>query len=129
MISFIVVSSDLRPYVLDTRVKRGAEFSTDLHLVASWIRWRGEDDRRTGKTKMNSAGELGTSGGGTCPSGLQVSPPDQLLVHQNESEWTVFKASIVGAAVKCCYQKVTGACQGRRQLQNLLVDARGEGGR
>lgn len=74
----------------------------------------GEDDRQTGKTKMNSAGELGTSGGGTCPSGLQLSPPDELLVHPGdvgdiESEWTVFKASIMEAAVKCCCQKVTGA--------------------
>ncbi|KAI3371667.1 hypothetical protein L3Q82_024232, partial [Scortum barcoo] len=33
MIDFIIVSSDLRPYVLDTRVKRGAELSTDHHLV------------------------------------------------------------------------------------------------
>lgn len=94
----------------------------------------GEDDRQPGKTKMNSAGELGTSGGGTCPSGLQLSPPDELLVHPGdvgdiESEWAVFKASIVEAAVKCCCQQVTGAFQGRRQLQNLLVDARGEGGR
>ncbi|KAI3362795.1 hypothetical protein L3Q82_001659 [Scortum barcoo] len=29
MIDFVIVSSDLRPYVLDTRVKRGAELSTD----------------------------------------------------------------------------------------------------
>ncbi len=41
MIDFVVVSPDLRPYVLDTRVKRGAELSTDHHLVVSWIRWRG----------------------------------------------------------------------------------------
>ncbi|XDV32946.1 hypothetical protein PO909_003592 [Leuciscus waleckii] len=33
MIDFVVVSSDLRPYVLDTRVKRGVELSTDHHLV------------------------------------------------------------------------------------------------
>jgi hypothetical protein len=38
MIDFVIVSSDLRPYVLDTRVKRGAELSTDHHLVVSWIR-------------------------------------------------------------------------------------------
>ncbi|KAI3352186.1 hypothetical protein L3Q82_020995 [Scortum barcoo] len=38
MIDFVVVSSDLRPYVLDTRVKRGAELSTDHHLV---VRFRG----------------------------------------------------------------------------------------
>ena len=33
MIDFVVVSSDLRPYVLDTRGKRGAELSTDHHLA------------------------------------------------------------------------------------------------
>ncbi|KAI3376730.1 hypothetical protein L3Q82_016491 [Scortum barcoo] len=33
MIDFIIVSSDLQPYVLDTLVKRGAEMSTDHHLV------------------------------------------------------------------------------------------------
>ncbi|KAI3362094.1 hypothetical protein L3Q82_012420 [Scortum barcoo] len=37
MIDFVVVSSDLRPYVLDTQVKRGAELSTDHHLVVIWI--------------------------------------------------------------------------------------------
>ncbi|TWW62301.1 hypothetical protein D4764_04G0009480 [Takifugu flavidus] len=29
---------DLRPLVLDTQVKRGAELSTDHHLVVSWLR-------------------------------------------------------------------------------------------
>ena len=41
MIDFVVVSSDLRPNVLDTRVRRGAELSTDHHLVVSWLRWWG----------------------------------------------------------------------------------------
>jgi len=41
LIDFVIVSADLRPHVLDTRVKRGTELSTDHHLVVSWIRWRG----------------------------------------------------------------------------------------
>ncbi|KAK3521856.1 hypothetical protein QTP70_018587 [Hemibagrus guttatus] len=46
MIDLVIVSSDLRPHVLDTRVKRGVELSTDHHLVVSWIRlWRGMPDR------------------------------------------------------------------------------------
>ncbi|KAK3546555.1 hypothetical protein QTP70_027318, partial [Hemibagrus guttatus] len=36
MIDLVVVSSDLRPHVLDTQVKRGAELSTDHHLVWRW---------------------------------------------------------------------------------------------
>ncbi|TWW74363.1 Sodium- and chloride-dependent GABA transporter ine [Takifugu flavidus] len=73
MIDFVVVSSDLRPHVLDTRVKRGAELSTDHHLVVSWLRWK--------------AGDI-------------------------EFEWTMFRASIVEAADRCCGRKVVGACRG-----------------
>ena len=35
MINFTVVSSDLRPHVLDTRAKRGAELSAD-HAVKAF---------------------------------------------------------------------------------------------
>ena len=41
MINFIVISPDLRLYVLDTlvkRVKRETKLSTNHHLVMSWIR-------------------------------------------------------------------------------------------
>ncbi|TWW78262.1 hypothetical protein D4764_11G0003830 [Takifugu flavidus] len=66
MIDFVVVSSDLRLHVLDTRVKRGTELSTDHHLVVGYI----------------------------------------------ESEWTMFRASIVEVADWCCGCKVVGACCG-----------------
>ncbi|KAK3545705.1 hypothetical protein QTP70_011365 [Hemibagrus guttatus] len=36
MIDLVVVSSELRPHVLDTWVKRGVELSTDPHLVESF---------------------------------------------------------------------------------------------
>ncbi|KAI3353576.1 hypothetical protein L3Q82_020098 [Scortum barcoo] len=62
MIDFVVVSSDLRSYVLDTRVKRGAELSTDHHLVVSWIRWRRRKLDRPGRPKAYCEGLLGTSG-------------------------------------------------------------------
>ncbi|KAK3541858.1 hypothetical protein QTP86_008196 [Hemibagrus guttatus] len=51
MIDLVVVSSDLRPNVLDTRVKRGAELSTDQHLVVSWIRLRRRMPDRLGRPK------------------------------------------------------------------------------
>lgn len=37
MIHFVVLSPDIRPYVLHTLVKRGAELSIDYTLVVSWI--------------------------------------------------------------------------------------------
>ncbi|TWW73438.1 hypothetical protein D4764_15G0008320 [Takifugu flavidus] len=57
-----------------TRVKRGAELSTDHHLVSF--------DHVPGE-----AGDI-------------------------ESEWTMFCASIVDAADRCCGSKVVGACHG-----------------
>ena len=36
MIGFVIVS-DLRPCVLDTWVKRGAELSIDHQLMVSWV--------------------------------------------------------------------------------------------
>ena len=39
MIDFVIVSSDLWLYILDFWVKRGADLSTDRHLVVSWICW------------------------------------------------------------------------------------------
>ena len=51
MIDFVIMSSDLRPHVLDTRWKRGAELSTHYHLVVSWIREQGKILDRPGKPK------------------------------------------------------------------------------
>ncbi|KAI3360757.1 hypothetical protein L3Q82_012993 [Scortum barcoo] len=79
MIDFVVVSSDLRPYVLDTRVKRGAELSTDHHLVVSWIRWQRRKLDRPGRPKRIVRVLLGTSGQALCQGGLQLSPPEELL--------------------------------------------------
>ncbi|KAI3371782.1 hypothetical protein L3Q82_024331 [Scortum barcoo] len=70
MIDFVVVSSDLWPYVLDTRVKRGAELSTDHHLVVSWIRWQEEEVGQTWQTQT-FRGRLGT----LSPSGPCSLPP------------------------------------------------------
>lgn len=51
MIEFVVVSSDLLLYVLDTRVKRGVTLSADHHMVVSWIRWWGKLPDQPGKPK------------------------------------------------------------------------------
>ncbi|KAK3571066.1 hypothetical protein QTP86_001313 [Hemibagrus guttatus] len=51
MIDLVVVSSDLRPHVLDTQVKRGAELSTDHHLLVSWIHLRRRMPDRLGRPK------------------------------------------------------------------------------
>ncbi|KAK0143577.1 ATP-binding cassette sub-family G member 8 [Merluccius polli] len=78
MIDFVVVSLDLRPHVLDTRAKRGAELSTDHHLVVSWLRWWGENAGQTWQTQTYREGLLGTSGRVSCQRELQLPPPGEL---------------------------------------------------
>ncbi|KAI3366683.1 hypothetical protein L3Q82_009358 [Scortum barcoo] len=105
MIDFVVVSSDLRPYVLDTRVKRGAELSTDHHLVVSWIRWQRRKLDRPGRPKRivrvcwerlaePSVREVFNSHLRKSFSQIPREAGDI------ESEWTMFSASIVDAAVR-----------------------------
>uniref|UniRef100_A0A8C6LYC9 Endonuclease/exonuclease/phosphatase domain-containing protein n=1 Tax=Nothobranchius furzeri TaxID=105023 RepID=A0A8C6LYC9_NOTFU len=117
MIDFVVVSSDLRPYVLDTRVKRGAELSTDHHLVVSWIRWQGNMPRRPGRPKRIVR---------VCWERLAEEPVKTVFnshlrqsfdhvpraVGDIESEWALFHSAIVEAAVASCGRKVTGASRG-----------------
>ncbi len=61
IIDFVVLTSDLRPYILDTLVKRAAELLTDHHLVVSWIRWRGRLPDRPGKPKGRISGSVGAA--------------------------------------------------------------------
>ncbi|XP_048877391.1 peptidyl-prolyl cis-trans isomerase FKBP7 isoform X2 [Brienomyrus brachyistius] len=117
MIDFVVVSSDLRPHVLDTRVKRGAELSTDHYLVVGWLRWWGMKPARPGRPKRIVR---------VCWERLAESPVresfNSYLQHNFshipgeagdiESEWAMFRASIVEAADRSCGRKVVGACRG-----------------
>ncbi|XP_051939041.1 uncharacterized protein LOC127612098 [Hippocampus zosterae] len=117
MIDFVVVSSDLRPHVLDTRVKRGAELSTDHHLVVSRLRWWGKMPVRPGRPKRIVR---------VCWERLPESPVRRSFnshLRQSfshvlgeagdiEPEWTMFRASIVEAANLSCGRKVVGACRG-----------------
>ncbi|KAI3363122.1 hypothetical protein L3Q82_011775 [Scortum barcoo] len=108
MIDFVVVSSDLRPYVLDTRVKRGAELSTDHHLVVSWLRWQRRKLDRPGRPKRivrvcwerlaePSVREVFNSHLRKSFSQIPREAGDI------ESEWTMFSASIVDTlAVRSC---------------------------
>ena len=98
MIDFVVMSLDLRPHVLDTRAKRGAELSTDQHLVVIWLRWWGRMTVRLGRPKRIVR---------VCWECLAESPVRESFnshLRENfdyvpgeagdiESEWAMFRAS------------------------------------
>ncbi|KAK3517717.1 hypothetical protein QTP70_016386 [Hemibagrus guttatus] len=117
MINLVIVSSDLRPHVLDTWVKRGAELSTDHHLVVSWIRLRRGMSDRLGRPKRIARicweRPADPSVRGVFNSHLRENfnqiPRE---VGDIESEWTMFSTSIVDAAIRSCGRKVSGAGRG-----------------
>ncbi|KAK3518255.1 hypothetical protein QTP70_034697 [Hemibagrus guttatus] len=117
MIDLVIMSSDLRPHVLDTRVKRGVELSTDHHLVVSWIRLQRRMLDRLGRPKriVRVCWErlADPSVRGVFNSHLRESfnqiPRE---VGDIESEWTMFFSSIVDAAIQSCGCKVSGASLG-----------------
>ncbi|KAK3535487.1 hypothetical protein QTP70_016908 [Hemibagrus guttatus] len=117
MIDLVIMSSDLWLHVLDTRVKRGAELSTDHHLVVSWIRLRRGMPDRLGRPKriVRVCWErlADPSVRGVFNSHLRESfnqiPRE---VGDIESKWTMFSTSIVDAAIWSCGRKVSGAGHG-----------------
>ncbi|KAK3532913.1 hypothetical protein QTP70_003674 [Hemibagrus guttatus] len=127
MIDLVIVSSDLRPHVLDTRVKRGAELSTDHHLVVSWIRLRRRMPDRLGRPKhiVRVCWErlADPSVRGVFNSHLRESfnqiPRE---VRDIESEWTMFSSSIVDAAIRSCGRKGTPeAAEAYRQAKRTTA--------
>ncbi|KAI3372582.1 hypothetical protein L3Q82_023056, partial [Scortum barcoo] len=98
--------------------RRGAELSTDHHLVVSWIRWQRRKLDRPGRPKRIVR---------VCWECRLAEPSVREVFNSHlrksfsqipreagdiESEWTMFSASIVGAAVRSCGRKVSGACRG-----------------
>ncbi|KAI3367191.1 hypothetical protein L3Q82_008246 [Scortum barcoo] len=86
MIDFVVVSSDLRPYVLDTRVKRGAELVNRSPPGGELAPLAEEEVGQTWQTQTYCEGLLGTSGRALCQGGLQLPPPEELLT-DSEGGW------------------------------------------
>ncbi|KAI3370784.1 hypothetical protein L3Q82_007324 [Scortum barcoo] len=109
-------------YVLDTQVKRGAELSTDHHLVVSWIRWQRRKLDRPGRPKRivrvcwerlaePSVREVFNS---HLRENFSQIPREAGDI---ESEWTMFSASIVDTAVRSCGHKGLWCLSWRQPLE------------
>ncbi|KAK3517264.1 hypothetical protein QTP70_001756 [Hemibagrus guttatus] len=116
-IDLVVVSSDLRQHVLDARVKRGSELSTDHHLVVSWIHLQRRMPNRLGRHKrivrvcwecLADPSVRGVFNSHLWESFNQI--PREVV--DIESEWTMFSSSIVDADIRSCGRNVSGASCG-----------------
>ena len=105
MIDFVVVSSDLRPYVLDTR---------ELDPLA------GEDAGQTRQAQTYCEGLLGSSGGTLCQGGLQL-PPLGELCPDPEGGW--------GPHGRLWKQKLRSGRSSRRPWRRNTGQPRGNSGK
>lgn len=117
LIDFIMVSSDLKRRVMDVRVKRGAELSgADHHLVVASLRYSGrEPARRRGQTVTRVRWEALQDRAVQDRMASQVAEQYIALPGVEadvETEWTLLKSAILGAAVSCCGLKRVGVTPG-----------------
>lgn len=106
MIDFIMASPDLKKQVLDVRVKRGAELSTDHHLVVASLRCqgrlplprRGKDITRVKWEALeNQAAKERLAA--IVAEKAQDLPP---VVADVETEWGLLKSALLEAAANVC---------------------------
>ena len=119
LIDFFIVSSEIKRYVQDVRVKRGAELSTDHHLVvATFCCFGREPVRRRGKTVTRVKWEELQDQAVQERLASDVAARFQRIPRTTadvETEWGQFKEALLGAATECCGLKRVGSSQAGRR--------------
>ena len=119
LIDFIIVSADFKYLLTDVRVKRGAELSTDHHLVVCRLRTRSAShpppkSRKAFRIRWERLREeeVAKNFAATMNQKFSQIPSTETDV---ETEWSLFKMGITGAAVETCGLKRVGeSLVGRR---------------
>ena len=113
LIDLFVVSDDLRKSVLDVCVKRGAELSTDHHLVLCKLRLASSSQmQRTDQKRQNRIRWEALADEAVRRNFAEN--VDQRFSHLSskeadvETEWSLFRTAILGAATETCGVKRIG---------------------
>ena len=111
LIDFCIVSSDLFSDVLDVRVKRGAELSTDHHLVVCSLRlpkpWPNKRSNRSSVTyrikwEALEDKEIRKQFASSISSKFRRLPD---VSEDIEKEWLLFRSAIISSAAESCGRK------------------------
>ena len=111
LIDFCIVSSDLFSDVLDVRVKRGAELSTDHHLVVCSLRlskpWPNKRSNRSSVTyrikwEALEDKEIRKQFASSISSKFRQLPD---VSEDIEKEWLLFRSAIISSAAESCGRK------------------------
>ena len=126
VIDFCIVSADLFSTVSDVRVKKGAELSTDDHLVVFTLKAlkplkkrKTFQPRETYRIKWESLAdkEVRTAFADNMASKFKELPPS---TEDIETEWCLFRTAVITSAtgINCCGRKRVG---GRRVARKELL--------
>ena len=134
LIDFAVVSADLRSQVMNVRVRRGAELSTDHHLVVCRLRTqnlakntktRGRKVYRIRWERLKEE-DMAKNFADNVDQQFSQIPSAELDM---ETEWCLFKTGIISAATKICgLKRVANGPAGRctpwwtEELQSLVQE-------
>ena len=111
LIDFCIVSADLFSTVSDVRVKRGAELSTDHHLVVCTLKSLKKRKtfrpRETYRIKWESLAdkEVQTAFAHNIASKFKELPTS---TEDIETEWCLFRTAVIASATNCCGRKRVG---------------------
>ena len=114
LIDFCIVSADLFSTVSDVRVKRGAELSTDHHLVVCTLKAlkplkkrKTFRPRETYRIKWESLAdkEVRTAFADNIASKFKELPTS---TEDIETEWCLFRTAVITSATNCCGRKRVG---------------------
>jgi exonuclease III len=130
LIDFAVVSADLKSLVMDVRVRRGAELSTDHHLVVCRLRIPRKAMLAPKKPikafrikweELKKESVVNIFADNMVAKFSQI-PSEQLDV---ETEWSLFKTGLLSAATKACgWKRVGSALVGGRRTPWWTEDVR-----
>ncbi|VDP40968.1 unnamed protein product [Soboliphyme baturini] len=120
MTDLIIVSSVLRRSAMDVRVKRGAELSTDHHLVVgtlrcnkrSTIRRSGGSSIRRIKRETLSSVDMTAKFANNIARRFEQIPA---MTTDVETECQLFKRGLLEAAAECCGYKQVGLPPGGQE--------------
>ena len=127
---FCLISSDLFSDVLDVRVKRGAELSTDHHLVVCSLRflkpWPNKRSNRSSviyriKWEALEDKEVRKQYASSISSKFRQLPD---VSEDIEKEWLLFRSAIISSTAESCGQKrlrVAGDSEKRTLYWNQVV--------
>ncbi|CAF3333272.1 unnamed protein product [Rotaria sp. Silwood2] len=120
LIDFIITSDNIKRTVMDVRVKRGAELSTDHHLVICVLQLASNAPKQTAKPKKLfrikwealTDAEISQKFAKMVGQGYSQLPLNE---GDMESEWLLFRKTIIDAAAETCGLKRIGLVNGQKK--------------